>query len=259
MQNEENNNENKYEISVVIPCLNEENTVGLCIKKAIEALKKHNIKGEIIIADNGSNDNSVKIALEFNSLIKSENTDNYSAQIDNIVKVVNCPEKGYGNAIRNGVEQAQGKYILMGDADDTYDFSTLNEFYQAAIKDENIQMVIGSRFKGEIENGAMPFLNRYIGNPALTFLVNILFGSNLSDSQCGLRLFKKSAYNSVKFIATGMEFATEIIVEFLLNKFKIVEIPTKLYKDKEGRKPHLRKFRDGTRNLILILKKRFFY
>ena len=230
------------DISVVIPCLNEERTIGLCLEKAVNAIKANNLQGEIIVSDNGSTDNSLNIIDSFDK---------------DIVKVVHCQEKGYGNALLFGFKHARGKYILMGDADNTYDFSQLGEFYNTAASDEKIGMVMGSRFRGGIEKGAMPFLHKYLGNPFLTAVVDILFCTNLTDTQCGLRLFKKENFDEITFTATGMEFATEIIIEFLLHKFKIAEIPTKLYKDLPGRKPHLRTFRDGFRILFFILRKRF--
>ncbi len=227
-------------ISIVIPCLNEERTLGICLKKASETLTKNNISGEIIVSDNGSDDNSIEIAKNFDN-----------------VKVVHCSQKGYGNALICGIKNACGKYVLMGDADNTYDFNEISNFLKAAQSDEHISMVMGSRFRGGIEKGAMPFLHKYIGNPFLTIITDILFFTNLTDSQCGMRLFKREDFEKINFTSTGMEFATEIIIEFLLNKFKIVEIPIKLYKDIPDRKPHLRTFRDGFRILKFILKKRF--
>lgn len=232
----------EYDLSVVIPCLNEEATVGLCIQKALDSLKKNNIKGEIIISDNGSVDKSVEI-------VKSFNLPN--------VKVVHCEEKGYGNALKTGFFAANGKYILMGDADDTYDMSTIYDFYSKAVSDENISMVIGSRFRGGIEKGAMPFLHKYLGNPVITMLIVVLFGAKITDSQCGMRLFKKSDFEKIDFKSDGMEFASDIIIEFMKHNMKIVEIPTTLSKDRAGRKPHLRTFPDGYRVIKFILKKRF--
>lgn len=226
-------------ISVVIPCLNEEKTIGLCLEKAIQALNSNNIEGEIIVSDNGSTDNSVEIAKKYG------------------VKVVYCNKKGYGNTLIQGINNAIGKYILIGDADNTYDFSILKDFYEQAISNKDIKLVMGSRFKGIIEKGAMPFLHRYLGNPLLTYIINILFKGNISDSQCGLRLFEKESFDRINFSSTGMEFATEIIIEFLLHNYKIVEIPVNLYKNPPGRKPHIRTWKDGFRILNFILKKRF--
>lgn len=232
-----------YDLTVVIPCLNEETTIGLCVQKALDCVRNHNINAEIVVSDNGSSDKSVQIVEDFN--------------LPN-VRVVHCGEKGYGNALKAGFLSANGKYILMGDADDTYDMSKIHEFYEKAVSDENISMVIGSRFRGNIEKGAMPFLHKYLGNPVITMLINILFGVGITDSQCGMRLFKKSDFEKINFTSEGMEFASDIIIEFAKNNMKIVEIPTTLSKDKAGRKPHLRTFPDGYRVIRFILKKRFF-
>lgn len=233
----------EYDLTVVIPCLNEETTIGLCVQKALDCVRKHNINAEIVVSDNGSSDKSVQIVENFN--------------LPN-VRVVHCCEKGYGNALKAGFSSANGKYILMGDADDTYDMSKIHEFYEKVVSDENISMVIGSRFRGKIEKGAMPFLHKYLGNPVITMLINVLFGVGITDSQCGMRLFKKSDFEKINFTSEGMEFASDIIIEFAKNNMKIVEIPTTLSKDKAGRKPHLRTFPDGYRVIRFILKKRFF-
>lgn len=232
------------DLSIVIPCLNEAATVGLCIEKALKNIKENNISAEIIISDNGSTDNSIEIVKSFNLPE---------------VKVVHCLEKGYGNTLRMGFSSANGKYILMCDADDTYDLSKLNEFYKKALSDESIAMVIGSRFSGGggIEKGAMPLLHKYLGNPIITLLIDILYKLKITDSQCGIRLFKKSDYEKIKFTSGGMEFASEMIIEFAKYKMKIVEIPTTLSKDIVGRKPHLRTFKDGYQVIKLILKKKF--
>ena len=233
----------EYDLTVVIPCLNEETTIGLCVQKALDCVRNHNINAEIVVSDNGSSDKSVQIVEDFN--------------LPN-VRVVHCCEKGYGNALKAGFSSANGKYILMGDADDTYDMSKIHEFYEKVVSDENISMVIGSRFRGKIEKGAMPFLHKYLGNPVITMLINVLFGVGITDSQCGMRLFKKSDFEKIDFKSDGMEFASDIIIEFMKNNMKIVEIPTTLSKDKAGRKPHLRTFPDGYRVIRFILKKRFF-
>lgn len=233
----------EYDLTVVIPCLNEETTIGLCVQKALDCVRNHNINAEIVVSDNGSSDKSVQIVEDFN--------------LPN-VRVVHCCEKGYGNALKAGFSSANGKYILMGDADDTYDMSKIHEFYEKVVSDENISMVIGSRFRGKIEKGAMPFLHKYLGNPVITMLINMLFGVGITDSQCGMRLFKKSDFEKINFTSEGMEFASDIIIEFAKNNMKIVEIPTTLSKDKAGRKPHLRTFPDGYRVIRFILKKRFF-
>lgn len=239
----------EYEISVVIPCLNEERTIGICIAKVVKAFEKNKINGEIIVSDNGSTDKSVDIAM----MSAKDNNG------ESIIKIVYCGEKGYGNALLYGISHARGKYIIMGDADNTYDFLQIPGLYYKAVSDMNIDMVMGSRFKGIIQNNAMPSLHKYIGNPMLTYIINILFNGKISDSQCGLRLFKKSAFDKIVFQSAGMEFATEIIIEFLHHNFKIVEIPVNLYNGPPGRKPHLDTFKDGFRILYFIFRKKLNY
>ncbi|MDD3238344.1 MAG: glycosyltransferase family 2 protein [Candidatus Gastranaerophilales bacterium] len=225
------------EISVVIPCLNEEETLKICIEKCFKAFKNLGIKGEVIIADNGSNDNSIVIA------------QNEGANVINVI------EKGYGNALRGGFKAATGKYLVMGDADNTYDFLEIPLLYNEL--DEDTDMVIGSRLKGNIEKRAMPPLHRYVGTPVITALINLLYGTKISDSQCGMRLIKKEAIEQLNLQSTGMEFASELIIKFAKAKMKIKEIPISLHKDIEGRTPHLNPIRDGLRHLRLILKSLF--
>ena len=226
-------------VSVVIPCLNEEKTVGVCIDKCRQVFRKLNITGEVLVVDNGSVDNTSKIAEE------------------NSADVTFCLQKGYGHALRHGFEHADCDYIIMGDADNTYDFLEIPLLLDKL--DDSVDMVIGSRFKGCIQAGAMPFLNRYIGTPFLTFVLNFLFGTNLTDSQCGLRLIRKSALEKINFKTTGMEFATEMLVEFAKHNFKIVEVPISLHKGINGRKPHLRPWRDGFRILSYMIRERINY
>lgn len=223
-------------LSIVIPCFNEEKTLKVCIEKCFSVFNDLNIEGEVIISDNGSTDNSVSIAESMGA------------------KVVHCDKKGYGNALLAGLNVAQGIYLGMCDADNTYDILEFKN-YVAAIED-NTDMVIGSRLKGFIEDGAMPKLHRYFGTPFLTIVTNILYGTKISDINCGMRLFKKSSFNAINFKSGGMEFATDMIIEFSLHKFNIKEIPISLYKGAQGRIPHLRPFRDGFRHLFLILRKR---
>lgn len=230
------NNSENIEISVIMPCLNEGKTLLTCINKCKQVFDELNIKGEIIISDNGSTDNSVEIAEKAG------------------VKVVHCKKKGYGRTLKSGFDVAQGKYFVMGDADDTYNFLEIAKFYNK-IKETNADMVIGSRLKGKIEKGAMPLISRYIGTPFLTFLINLIYKTKISDSNCGLRLFKKDAYKNIKLFSTGMEFASEIIIAFQLNNLKIEEVLITLSKDAEGRDPHLNIIRDGLRNLFLILSR----
>ncbi|MBO6088313.1 glycosyltransferase family 2 protein [bacterium] len=224
-------------LTVVIPCLNEEKTVSVCIEKCKKSFEKLNIDGEVLIADNGSVDNTVSIAESLGA------------------RVVHCAEKGYGNALRCGFKNADSEYVLMGDADDTYDFLEIPLLWNKLTPD--IDMVTGSRIRGSIEKGAMPWKNRYIGTPALTFVLNFLYGTKLSDSQCGMRLMRKSCLDKIEFKTTGMEFASELWVEFVKHNFKIAEVPISLHKDLKGRKPHLRPWRDGFRHLKYLIKAKF--
>lgn len=228
---------NMKDLSIVIPCLNEEKTIAVCIQKCFASFKELNISGEVIVSDNGSTDRTVEIAEQ------------------NGAKVVHCVEKGYGNALRCGFESAEGKYVIMGDADNTYDFLEIPLFWNLVTS--NTQMITGTRLKGNVEYGAMPFLNRYFGNPFLTFVLNFLYGTKISDSQCGMRLMKKECLDAIEFKTGGMEFASELYVEFVKHGFNITEVPISLHKDIEGRVPHLRPWRDGLRHLIYLIKARF--
>ncbi len=226
------------DLSVVIPCLNEETTIGICVKKCFQSFKKLGINGEVIVSDNGSVDKSIDLAKEEGA------------------KVINCMVKGYGAAIREGFIHTKGKYVLMADGDDSYDFLAIKDFWDK--RNNEFDMIIGSRFKGHIEKGAMPPLHRYFGTPLLTFLTNTLFGTHITDSQSGMRFFKKESLNKIELKTTGMEFASELTTKFKLNNMKIIEIPINLYKD--GRingKPHLKPWRDGMKHLIFMLKIRF--
>lgn len=225
------------DLTVVIPCLNEEKTIAECIDKCIKSFAELGISGEILVVDNGSDDNSAEIA-------KSKNA-----------RVETCIEKGYGNVLRCGFSHSNSKYILFADGDNTYDLLEIPLLWNKLTPDTD--MVIGSRQKGKIEKGAMPFLNRYLGTPVLTSILNILYGTKISDSQCGMRLIKKECLDKIEFKTTGMEFASEIIVEFVKHKFKIIETPISLYKGAEGRIPHLRPWRDGWRHLTYLIKSKF--
>jgi glycosyltransferase involved in cell wall biosynthesis len=220
-------------ISVVMPCLNEVLTLEKCINKAFLFFKNNNIEGEIIIADNGSTDGSQELAKKLGAT------------------VVNVPKKGYGNALKGGFDFATGKYLIMGDADDSYDFSKLELFIDAM--NNGADFVIGNRFKGGIEKNAMPFLHKYLGNPVLSFLGRLFFNSKIGDFHCGLRGFTKASYNKLELTTSGMEFASELIVKAHLNNLKIVEVPTKLHKDGRDRKPHLNTWTDGWRHLRFLL------
>ncbi|MDT0556726.1 glycosyltransferase family 2 protein [Patiriisocius hiemis] len=221
------------ELSVVMPCLNEAETLATCIKKAKGFLDQNNIIGEVVIADNGSTDGSQEIANSLNA------------------RVISVQEKGYGSALRGGISAAKGKYVMMGDADDSYDFSNMMPYLKKLR--EGYDLVMGNRFKGGIEKGAMPFLHKYLGNPVLSFLGRLFFKSKIGDFHCGLRGFSKEAYNKMKLKTTGMEFASEMIVSASLKKMKIAEVPTTLSKDGRSRPPHLNTWRDGWRHLRFLV------
>lgn len=221
------------EVSIIMPCLNEAETLAVCIKKAQRFITENELAGEVIIADNGSNDGSQDIARRLNA------------------RVVNVPAKGYGSALKGGIEAARGKYIIMGDADDSYDFSNLNPFIKKLRN--GYDLVMGNRFKGGIGSGAMPFLHRYLGNPVLTGIGKLLFGSPCNDFHCGLRGFRKDAITSLELQTTGMEFASEMVVKATLHKMQITEVPTTLSPDGRSRPPHLNTWRDGWRHLRFLL------
>jgi glycosyltransferase involved in cell wall biosynthesis len=221
------------EFSIVMPCLNESETLAICIEKANLFFELNAINGEVIIADNGSSDGSQEIA------------------ISNGAKVITIANKGYGNALKGGIENASGRYIIMGDADDSYDFSNLSLFTEKLRK--GADLVIGNRFKGEIKKGAMPLLHQYLGNPVLSFLGRLFFKSTIGDFHCGLRGFSKEAYLKMNLATSGMEFASEMIVKSHLLNLKIIEVPIILYKDGRSRKPHLNTWSDGWRHLRFLL------
>ena len=228
---QESNQTVKIEVSVVMPCLNEEDTIGICIEKAQNAFKTDGILGEVIVADNGSTDNSVAIAEELGA------------------RVVHQPIRGYGAAYLAGINAAQGEYIVIGDSDDTYDFSDLERFITPLRN--GCDFVIGSRLKGKILRGAMPPLHRYIGNPVLTGILNLLFRSGVSDAHCGMRSFTREAYQQMELQTTGMEFASEMVINAKKADLKIEEIPITYY-PREG-ESKLNSFRDGWRHLRFML------
>ena len=221
------------EVSVVIPCLNEARTLAACIEKAQRAFQKHVIRGEVVVADNGSNDGSQDIARNMGA------------------RVIDVQQKGYGSALMGGIDAARGRYIVMGDADDTYDFSQLPRFVDK-LRD-GYELVMGNRFAGGIEPGAMPPLHRYLGNPVLSFIGRMFFWSNIGDFHCGFRAFSKSAYEKLGMRTCGMEFASEMVVKATLAGLRIAEVPTTLSRDRRGRPPHLRTWRDGWRHLRFML------
>lgn len=223
------------EVTILMPCLNEEKTILKCINKATKFLEENDIDGEILIADNGSIDNSKNIVK------------------NSTARLIDVDIKGYGSAIINGIKNSKGKYVIMGDSDDSYDFENLMPFI---IKlRENNDLVMGNRFKGGIEKGAMPFLHK-LGVPFLTFIGNFLYKTKLGDYHCGLRGFNKRKILKLNLECMGMEFASEIIIKCKKANYKIVEIPTTLKKDGREKKSHIRTFHDGFRHLKCLIRYR---
>jgi glycosyltransferase involved in cell wall biosynthesis len=221
------------ELTILMPCLDEAETLAVCIEKARSFLERTGIRGEVLIADNGSTDGSQKIAAEAGA------------------RVVDVPEKGYGAALAGGIVAARGKFVIMGDADDSYDFASLDLFVDK-LREGNA-LVMGNRFKGGIAPGAMPWHHKYIGNPVLSFLGRLFFGTRASDFHCGLRGFSRQAVMGLGLRTTGMEFASEMLVKATLTGLRVAEVPTTLKPDGRSRAPHLRSFRDGWRHLRFLL------
>ncbi|HVE48993.1 MAG TPA: glycosyltransferase family 2 protein [Casimicrobiaceae bacterium] len=216
-----------------MPCLNEIETVGQCVAKARGFLARARIDGEIIVADNGSTDGS------------------QGASLANGARVVNVPIRGYGSALIAGIEAARGRFVIMGDSDDSYDFSRLDGFVERLRRGD--RLVIGNRFEGGIAAGAMPLLHRYLGNPVLSFIGRLLFRSRIGDFHCGLRGFHRDSIRALQLRAPGMEFASEMIIKAELAGLAICEVPTTLSPDGRSRPPHLRSWRDGWRHLRFLL------
>jgi hypothetical protein len=221
------------ELTVVMPCLNEAETVATCVRKAVQFLADSGVSGEVVVADNGSTDGSRQLAEDAGA------------------RVVPIPERGYGNALMGGIIAARGEYVIMGDADDSYDFTNLMPFIEELRK--GYDLVMGNRFKGGIAPGAMPPLHRYLGNPVLSFIGRLFFPSAVGDFHCGLRGFRRDSAIALGLQATGMEFASEMVVKATLAKQKVTEVPTTLVKDGRSRPPHLRSWSDGWRHLRFLL------
>ncbi len=221
------------ELTVVMPCLNEAETVATCVRKAVAFIADNGIDGEVVVADNGSTDGSRELAADAGA------------------RVVPIPERGYGNALMGGIVAARGEYVIMGDADDSYDFTNLMPFVTELRK--GYDLVMGNRFKGGIAPGAMPPLHKYLGNPVLSFIGRLFFPSAIGDFHCGLRGFRRDSAIALGLQATGMEFASEMVVKATLAKQKVTEVPTPLAKDGRSRPPHLRSWRDGWRHLRFLL------
>lgn len=226
------------DLSFVFPCLNEEETLAYCINELKESLSKTTLTYEVIVADNGSTDASREIALKSGA------------------RVVNVLQKGYGAALRGGFAAAEGKYIAFADADGSYPIGKHIYAMFNCAEERNADMVIASRIKGVIEDGAMPFLHRHLGTPVLTCLINLLFKGKLSDCNSGFRLMRKDAYSKWNVTSEGMEFASELLIKSLKNNANIVEINGGLSKDKRSRSPHLKTWRDGMRHLLFILSEK---
>lgn len=220
-------------VSAIIPCLNEEQTLGICIRKAFDAFARRGIIGEVIVGDNGSTDKSVEIAVSLGA------------------RVVNQPIRGYGAAVSAAAAAARGQYLIMADADDSYDWSELDNFIDAL--EAGADLVMGNRFAGGIEDGAMPPLHRYLGNPVLSAAARWLHQSPIRDFHCGMRGFTQEAFKRMGARSSGMEFASEMVINAHRAGLVIREVPTRLYPDKRGRPSHLRSFRDGWRHLRLII------
>lgn len=225
--------EKPLELTIVMPCLNEAETLKICIDKAMKYLNDNNISGEVVIGDNGSTDGSQEIARSCGA------------------RIVDIPRKGYGSALMGAIQAAKGKYVIMGDSDDSYDFSNLNAYLEKLR--EGFDLVMGNRFKGGIAKGAMPFLHYYLGNPVLSFIGKLFFGGGVNDFHCGLRGFRQDIVTVLNLQTTGMEFASEMVVKAQINKLKIIEVPTTLSVDGRTRPPHLRTWRDGWRHLRFLL------
>jgi glycosyltransferase involved in cell wall biosynthesis len=221
------------ELSVVMPCLNERATVGTCVKKALRAMVRHGIRGEVIVADNGSTDGSQQIAMKSGA------------------RVVPIETRGYGSALRGGIAAAQGRFVLMGDADDSYDFTQVHMFVSKLR--EGYDLVMGNRFQGGILPGAMPPLHKYLGNPVLTAVARLFFKAPIGDIYCGLRAFRREAIEHLGLRTEGMEYANEMVVKATTFGLRITEVPTTLSPDGRGRPPHLRTWRDGWRTLRFLL------
>lgn len=220
-------------LTILMPCLNESLTLPACISRAQQLLSEHNIDGEILISDNGSDDGSQALAESLGA------------------RVTHCPIRGYGAALQHGIANSYGEYVLMGDSDDSYHF---NEAYPMVQKlDEGFDVCMGTRLQGEIKPGAMPLLNRYLGNPVLTFIGKLLFNINTTDFHCGMRAFKRDKVLSTNLVTTGMEWASEMVIKAKLCGLKMTEVKTTLHKDGRDRPPHLRRWRDSWRHLRFML------
>ena len=221
-----------YEFTFILPCLNEEKTLPFCVNEIKEYINKHNLNAEILVSDNNSEDNSIEVAQKYGA------------------RVSVCMNRGYGNALINGTNNAYGKYCVMGDCDGSYDFSNLDQFIEKVRN--GYDLVVGNRFAGGIMQGAMP-LSHYIGVKFLSGFANFFFKTPIKDFHCGLRVYNRESLKRISLACPGMEYASEMIIKAKINKLKMCELPTILRKDHRDRKPHLKTIRDGFRHLFLIL------
>lgn len=226
--------ERQIDVSIVMPCLNEVEAVGGCIEEAKAALANLGMSGEVVVVDNGSSDDSVAVARAAGA------------------RVLHEPDRGYGNACRKGLTEARGRFLVMGDSDGTYDFSDLPNFVLPLL--HGADMVVGNRLNQSMEPGAMPWLHRYVGNPLLTKTMNVLFAGVIKDAHCGLRSIKKESFQELNVRASGMEFASEFLIEALEHGARTEQVPIR-YRRRSGGKPKLRTFRDGVRHLRLMIKR----
>jgi len=233
MTEAEHGGEDAIELSILIPCLNEAETIAICVEKAKTFIAGAKVKSEVVVADNGSTDGSIELARAKGA------------------RVVPVAERGYGAALRAGIQAARGRYVIMGDGDDSYDFLHLDGFMTALRG--GADLVVGNRFRGGIASGAMPFLHRYLGNPVLSLIGRILFGAPIGDFHCGLRGFNRERILALNLHTTGMEFASEMIIAAALRGYSFAEVPTTLAKDGRSRPPHLRTWHDGWRHLRFLL------
>ena len=233
MKTRPENQDEDIELTILLPCLNEAETINICVRKAIAYLARSGIRGEVLVADNGSTDGSQQLATSVGA------------------RVVSVSDRGYGAALRQGIDAARGRYVIMGDSDDSYDLLNLDNFV-AKLRD-GFDLVMGNRFQGGIASGAMPFLHRYLGNPVLSFLGKLFFRAKIGDFHCGLRGLNRDRIRALNLHTTGMEFASEMVINAALRNYQITEVPTTLKKDGRSRKPHLRTWHDGWRHLRFLL------
>lgn len=220
------------ELTILMPCLNEEQTIGKCIKKADEFIKKNNIDAEILIADNGSTDNSVKIAEELGA------------------RVITVQDKGYGNVLRAGTKEAKGTFVIMGDCDDSYNFLEIADFLERL--KQGYDLVIGNRYKGKMEKGSMKFTHKYIGTPIISYLARKKFKIQVRDFNCGLRGYRNKAILDLECTSESMEYASEMIIKAQKANLKIIEIPINFYKDGRNKKSHMKAIKEGINHIKLI-------